>query len=140
MHYVSVRGAEPSLVLVAVVWYAIRVNSARAAAYGLIAGLLEDVLATQTGGAYTISTTLIAMLVSVASRGFFADSFTLVATITVVATLVERLVFWVVMAAQGYPRGLATVHLHEALWQSLLNGVLMIAVMAVVRRFDDRYA
>lgn len=139
-HYLIVRDVEPSFVLVAVVWYAIRVNSRNAAIYGLIAGLLEDLLATGTGGAFIISTTIVAVSASVISRGFFADSFALVATITAVATLLRQLVFWIVMAATGYPPGLSTLHLHEAILQAIYNGVTMLIVMAIARRFDSRYA
>jgi cell shape-determining protein MreD len=100
---------------------------------------LEDVLATGTGGAYTIATTLVAIAVSAVRRGFFADSFPLLATITIVATLLRQLIFWTVMAFEGYPSGLSGVHFHQALVQSVLNGLTMMFVMAVARRFDSRY-
>jgi rod shape-determining protein MreD len=140
MHYVRIRGVEPSLVLIAVVWYAIRVDSRRAAIYGLIAGLFEDVLATGTGGAWTISTTIAALTAGAISRGFFADSLPLVAMITVVVTLVRSLVFWVVWGFEGYPSGLAMLRFHEALLQALLNAILMAAVMLAARQFDKRFA
>jgi rod shape-determining protein MreD len=136
LHFVSVRGATPSLVLVAIVWFAIRVDVRRAAIYGLFAGICEDVLAAGTGGAWTIATTVTAVLASVLARGFFADSIPLVAVATCVATLVRALLFWTVMSLEGYPGGLAAAHFHQALWQALLNVVVMIATMLVGRRFD----
>ncbi len=140
MHYAVVRNVEPSLVLVAVVWYALRVNAMQAAAYGLAAGLLEDVLATGTGAAFTISTMLAALVAQSISRGFFADSLPLVLTITVAATLVRQLIFWVVWGFEGYPPGLAWVHFHEAIGACVANALLMLLVMAIARRFDSRYA
>lgn len=140
MHFIVVRNVEPSLVLVAVVWYAIRVDSLRATTYGLLAGMLEDVLATGTGAAFTVSTLVAAIVAQRISRGFFADSLPLVAAITVGTTLVRQLVFWVVWGFEGYPPGLAWMHFHEALLQSLANAVLMLLVMIVARRFDQRYA
>jgi rod shape-determining protein MreD len=136
MRHVAIRGVEPSLVLVAVVWYAIRVEPWRAAIYGLLAGVAEDALAYGTGGAWTISTTGIALLVSFLSRGFFADSLPLVATITFFATLVRQLIFWVTMAFEGYPPGLGMMHFHEALLQGVFNAAVMMVVMLVNRRFD----
>ena len=65
VHYFAVRDVVPSLVLVVVVWYAIRVDAQRAALYGLAAGLCEDVLAAQSGGAWTISMTLVAVLCAI---------------------------------------------------------------------------
>jgi len=136
VHYLAVRNVVPSLVLAAVVWYAIRVDARRAAIYGLAAGICEDALSAQTGAAWTISTCLSAMLASRLSRGFFADSIPLVSAITIVATLVRALIFWVVMALSGYPPGLAGVHFHEALAQSAFNVVVIVAAMLAVRRFD----
>lgn len=136
LHFVAIRGATPSLVLVAVVWFAIRVDVRRAAIYGLFAGICEDVLAAGTGGAWTIATTVTAMLTSVSSRGFFADSIPLVSAVTGIATLVRALLFWTVMSLEGYPAGFAGVHFHQALWQALLDVVVMIVAMLIVRRVD----
>ncbi len=136
VHYVAIRGVVPSLVLVAVVWYAIRVDARRAALYGLAAGLCEDALSAQSGAAWTIATSLSAVLASVLSRGFFADSIPLVILITVVTTLVRALLYWVVAALGGYPPGLGLMHLHEAVLASVLNTVVMVVVMLVGRRID----
>jgi rod shape-determining protein MreD len=140
MRHLAIRNVEPSLVLVAVVWYAIRVEPWRAAAYGVFAGIAEDALAYGTGGAWTISTTCVALFASFLSRGFFADSLPLVATFTFFATLVRQLIFWVTMAVEGYPPGLGMMHFHQALLQGVLNAAVMMAVMIVNRRFDSRYA
>lgn len=136
VHYVAIRGVVPSLVLVVVVWYSIRADARRAAIYGLLAGICEDVLGARTGAAWTIATTLTAMSTSILSRGFFADSIPLVATMIAVATLVRALIFWMVMAAQGYPPGLGFMHFREALLAAFLNVIVMIVAMAVARRFD----
>ena len=136
VHFLAIRSVVPSVVLVVVVWYAIRVDARRAALFGLFAGFCEDALSAQTGAAWTISTSLSALLASRLSRGFFADSIPLVIAITVIATLVRALLFWIVMALSGYPPGLGTMHFHEALLQAALNAALIVAAMLVVRRFD----
>lgn len=140
MHLFTFRNVVPSFVLVAVVWYAIRVDATRAAAYGLAAGALEDMLSTGTGAAWTISTVVAAIAAQTISRGFFADSFPLVATITIAATFVRQLFFWIVWGFEGYPPGLASMHFHEAAIKAALNAVAMMLVMLVLRRFSDRYA
>ena len=137
-HGLLLRNTEMSIVLITVVWYATRVDALRATVFGLSAGLIEDVLAANTGGAWTISTTVVALVASTISRGFFADSYPLVATITIVATLVRDLVFWLVMAAQGYPSGLGAMHAREALFQCLLNALLMMVVLYASRRIRER--
>jgi rod shape-determining protein MreD len=138
MHFVILRDAEPSLVLVAVVWFAIRVSARRAAIYGLAAGLCEDILSTSTGGAWTIATTLVAIIAGALSRGFFADSLPLVSLITAIATLVRSLIFWIVMAFEGYPSGLGGMHFHQAVWQAVFNAAIMLVVMVAVRRHEAR--
>ncbi len=136
VHYLAVRSVVPSFVLVVVVWYAIRVDAARAAILGLSAGFLEDVLSAQTGASWMIATGVAALLASRLSRGFFADSIPLAAGITVVITLVRALLFWIVMALSGYPSGLGMMHFHEALLESALNAAVIAVAMLVVRRFE----
>lgn len=135
-HYVAVRGVVPSFVMAVVVWYAVRVDARRAAVYGLAAGLCEDALALQTGAAWMISTGISAVLASLLSRGFFADSIPLVAATALVATLVRALAFWIAMALFGYPPGLGPIHFHEALLQSALTVTVVIVAMLIVRRLD----
>lgn len=136
VHYIAIRDVVPSLVLVIVIWYAVRADALRAAIYGLAAGLCEDALSPQTGAAWTIATSLSALLASRLSRGFFADSVPLATTIVVIATLVRALVFWIVRALSGYPAGLGTLHFHQALLQAGFNAVIMIAAILIVRRFE----
>jgi rod shape-determining protein MreD len=136
VHYLAFRSVVPSLVLVVVIWYAIRVDARRAALYGLAAGFCEDALSSQTGAAWTISTCVSALLAGVLSRGFFADSIPLATGITIVATLVRALLFWIAMALAGYPSGLGAMHFHEALIQALLNAAVIVAAMIVARRLE----
>lgn len=128
-----VRGTTISAVLIVVVWYAIHADPRRAALFGLITGLFEDVLDTGTGGAWTIATTLTAILAGVVSRGFFADSMPLVAGIVVFATLLRTFLFWLVMEGEGYPTGLGWMHFHATLWQAALNAVFIVIVMLIGR-------
>jgi len=137
-HFVSVRGAEPSFVLIVVIWYALRTDMRAAAIFGLIAGLCEDVFSAQTGAAWTISTTLTAIFANYLTRWFFADSIPVVAGVVLVATLLRRMLFWVGMALQGYPAGHARTHLHEALWEALLNAVLAAIALLAFRMIEER--
>jgi rod shape-determining protein MreD len=140
MHYVSLRDAEPSAVLVVLVWYALRADMLHAAAFGVAAGLCEDIFSAQTGVAWTAAMPLTAMFVSWLSRWFFADSIPIMAGVVIVATLLRRMVFWVVMALQGYPAGYARMHLHQALWEALLNAMLVTVLLLVARWREAREA
>jgi rod shape-determining protein MreD len=134
--FLKLRNAQISLVLIVVVWYAIRVDVFRAAVFGLVAGLCEDLFATSTGAAWTISTTLTAILAAMLSRGFFADSIPIVALIVAVATLVRDGLFWAVMWFQHYPPGYGTIHFHQAVWQALLDAAAVAAIMLAIRYRD----
>ena len=136
VHYFAFRNVVPSFVMAVVVWYAIRVDARRAAIYGLVAGFFEDALSAQTGAAWMIATSLGALLASRLSRGFFADSIPLATAITVIATLVRALCFWLVMASCGYPPGLGPMHFHEALAQAALNAAIVVTAMLIGRRFE----
>jgi rod shape-determining protein MreD len=135
VHDAAIRGVVPSLVLVVVVWYAIRVDALRAAVYGLAAGLCEDVLSASTGAAWTISTLLAAVVASILSRGFFADSVPLAAGIAAIATLLRALFFWTMMSFEGYPAGLGPMHARQALLAAVLNGIVMTVATLAARRF-----
>ncbi len=137
-HFLAIRSVVPSFVRVVVVWYAVRADARRAAVYGFFAGFCEDALSAQTGAAWTIATTVSALVASRLSRGFFADSVPLVTGITIVATLLRALLFWIVMALTGYPPGLGTLHFHEALFQAALNSIVIVAAMLVARRLEGR--
>ncbi len=132
--FLAFRGAAPSAVLVVVVWYAIRVDVRRAGSFGLAAGICTDLLSTGTGGAWTVATTLVAIFAALLSRNFFADSLTLAAAVAAVATLLRNGIFWAMMGWQGYPAGLGSIHLHEALWEALLNAILMVLGTLLARR------
>lgn len=136
--YFTLRGAELSVVLIVVVWYALHSDVRSAAIFGLIAGLCEDALGAQTGAAWTISTTLTALVVCWLTRWFFADSIPVVTGVVICATLLRRMFFWMVMALQGYPPGYARLHLHEAFWEALFNGVFAAVALALIRRYEER--
>jgi rod shape-determining protein MreD len=137
--YFAFRGAQLSIVLVAVVWYGLRAGFLRAAIFGCIAGACEDALGAQTGASWMIATTLTALFASALSRWFFADSIAATSGIVFAATLVQRLIFWIAMAlGVGYPAGYARVHLHQALWEALLNAIFVIVATLAARAFENR--
>jgi rod shape-determining protein MreD len=134
------RGAQLSLVLILVVWYGLRADWMRAAAFGLAAGICEDALGAQTGAAWTIATTATAVFASVLSRRFFFDSTAVFAGVVLIATLLRGLLFWTVMALQGYPPGYARLHFHETLWSSLINTLFVAAFLPALRALQARRA
>ncbi len=134
----AIHGAELSTVLVTVVWFAVRVDLRSAALFGLIAGACEDIFSAQTGAAWTLSTTLTAAAASVLSRGFFADSVPLLAVLVLFCTLLRRLIFWVIMALQGYPAGYAGLHFHQALWEAALNAAFTVVAFTLLRFWRAR--
>lgn len=138
LHYLNFRGVQPSFVLILVVWYAVRADARRAALFGLLAGLCEDIFSTQTGAAWTLSTTATALVASLASRGFFADSIPAAALAVAIATMLRRLLFWAIMALQGYPAGYASVHFHRTLLEAALNAGLAILAMLAIRYSENR--
>lgn len=126
------RGAVPSLVTIAVVLYAARGGARRGAALAVPAGLLEDVFA-GSGGGWTISTTIVALLVGGLSRRVFADGAFVPAVLCGAAMLVRDFAFWSVMRFEGFPHGYALVHFHTALLRAALTALIAF-LWLVVRR------
>jgi len=131
---ITFRGAVPSFVTIAVVLYSISVGARRGAFLGIIAGVLEDVFA-GTGGAWTIATTTVALLVGLIARGFFSDGFPVLGALVAISVLARDALFWLVMRLQGYPSGLGIAHLHAALWQAAITGILTIIYLIGRSRF-----
>lgn len=131
---VAFRGAVPSLAMIAVVLYALKAGARRGAVLGIIVGVLEDSFAGR-GGAWTIATTLTALAAGAIARGFFSDGIPMLAAVVALAVLLRDGIFWTVMSIEGYPRGLATTHLHAALWQAALTGVCAIVYLIARARF-----
>jgi rod shape-determining protein MreD len=128
--FLTFHGAVPSLATIAVVLYAAKAGARRGAILGLIAGVLEDCFA-GTGGAWTIAMTLTALAVGGISRSFFSDGVAMLGTLVASAVLLRDGLFWIVMSLQGYPRGFAPAHLHEALWQGGLTGICALIYLLV---------
>ncbi|GAC1403948.1 MAG: hypothetical protein NVSMB64_06420 [Candidatus Velthaea sp.] len=122
---ITFRGAVPSFVTIAIVLYAIRVGARRGVVLGILAGILEDIFA-GTGGAWTIASTAVALMVGMIARGFFSDGFPMLGALVALSVLMRDAIFWLVMRLQGYPNGLGTAHMHAAVWQGALTGVLTV--------------
>ena len=132
--YLLVRNGIPSFVTIVVVLYALRLGARRGALLGLIAGVLTDCVA-GTGGAWTIAYALLALLAGGVSRRFFADGMLLPSIAIGVAVIARNAIFWIVMSAEGYPRGYGTTHLHAALASGLLTALYAFVYLLVRNRF-----
>jgi rod shape-determining protein MreD len=140
-----VREGIPSFVTIAVVLYALRLGARRGAVLGLVAGVLTDAVA-GTGGAWTLAYTLLARLCGGVSRGFFADGVVLPSVFVGVAVVVRSALFWIIMSAEGYPRGYGAIHLHAALESGALTAVYAFVYLIFRARYGgeqtriERYA
>jgi rod shape-determining protein MreD len=127
--FVAVRGAVVSLVLLVVVWYAVRTGSLRGFTFGLIAGACEDALAGSTGVAWTFSTALTGALAGRLARTWLADTKVALVPGAAIVTLVRYGAFATIMQLQGRPAALPLAQLHVALWQSLFDAALALAAL-----------
>ena len=132
--YLIVRNGIPSFVTIAVVLYALRLGARRGAVLGLIAGILTDCIA-GTGGAWTIAYTLLALLAGGVSRGFFSDGMLLPSIAVGIALIARSTIFWIVMTAEGYPRGYGAAHLHGAIESAVLTAIYAFVYLLFRNRF-----
>jgi rod shape-determining protein MreD len=132
--FLMVRSGVPSLITIAVVLFALRAGARRGAVLGIIAGVLTDAVA-GTGGASTISYTLLALFAGAISRGFFADGIVLPSIAIGIAVVARLTMFWIVETAEGYPRGYGAVHLHAALESGVLTAAYAFVYLLIRTRF-----
>ena len=129
-----VHGGIPSFVTIAVVLYALRLGARRGALLGLAAGVLTDAVA-GTGGAWTLTYTVLALLCGAVSRGFFSDGAVLPSLFVGAAVIARSALFWAIMSAEGYPRGFGAVHLHAALESGALTALYAFVYLVFRTRF-----
>ena len=130
----SFRHVIPALVMIPLVLYAVRVGARRGAIAGCIAGLLDDIFG-GGGGNWTIATTLAALGVGTLGRTFFSDGFVMQGFLIVLAVVARDLLFWTLERFEGFPHGLGTMHLHAALVQGLLTGIIAVVYLVARGRF-----
>ena len=135
--WLTIHGAMPSFATIVVVLYALRAGIRGALVLGAIAGVATDVLA-GTGGGWTVAYLAIAAGSSAVRSRFFADGIVLPSVLVAVAVLVRDAIFWIVMTAEGYPRGYGTSHLHIAIEQAVLTGCAAAVIQLVRARFGDQ--
>jgi rod shape-determining protein MreD len=129
-----IRGAFPSLVLILVIWYAVRSGPREAVLYGTIAGACEDSLAGTTGAAWMFSTAFVALIAGALAGVPFARTRLGSAVIVATLTLVRFFAFIIVERIEGRPLALVTLHLHAVLWQSVFNALLLSLALTVQAR------
>lgn len=132
--WLIVREGIPSFVTIAVVLYTLSAGARRGAPLGLIAGVLSDAVA-GTGGAWTLTYTLLALACGAVARGFFADGLVPRSLFVGVAVVARSAMFWTIMAFEGYPRGFGTVHLHAAFESGALTALYAFVYLLFRARF-----
>jgi rod shape-determining protein MreD len=134
--WLTIHGAMPSFVTIVVALYALRVGVRGSLLLGALAGLLTDIIA-GTGGGWTLAYLAIVLLSGAVRSRLFADGIVSPSILVAGAVLLRNGVFWLVMAAEGYPRGYGSAHLHVALEQALLTGIATAIVQALRLRFGE---
>ena len=132
----TVHGVLPSFVIIVVVLYALRVGARSAVLLGALAGILTDAIA-GTGGGWTIAYIIVAVGSGALRARFFADGIVLPSVAVAGAVLVRNTIFWIVMTAEGFPRGYGQLHLHQAIEQALFTGAAAVIVQFVRSRFSE---
>ena len=123
VHFLAVRGAVPSLVLIVVATYAVRAGIPAAIVFGVAGGLLDDALAGNTGAGWTISTTIVALAIAASTRIFFTDSTSIFTGIVFFAVLVREAIYWSVLSLEGYQVGLGAHYTKIALASALYTAL-----------------
>jgi len=138
LHVAVIRNATPSLVLIVVVLYALRVGAERGLLIGALGGLFEDALTGGTGGSWTLATAMVAIVAGAMSRFFFSDAPQALIIAVALGSLLRSAFFWSIMSLGGYPSGLAATHLHTAILQALYTTLVAIPIILFLARSKER--
>jgi rod shape-determining protein MreD len=138
LHIIAIRNAAPSFVLIVVVLYAMRVGTKRGLLIGALGGLFEDALTGGTGGSWTVSTAMVALVAGGMSRFFFSDAPQALIIAVALGSLLRSAFFWTIMGLGGYPSGLGTTHLHGAILEALYTTLVATPVILFLGRSRER--
>ena len=127
-HAWTVRGAQPSLLTVLVVWTGLRCGPTTGGWLGFFGGALEDALG--GGGANVLSATCVGFLAGLLASRFFADSLPAVLGAVAGGTIVRSAITYVVLETGLGERGIYHRLAHATAWEVLLNCV--VAAIAVI--------
>jgi rod shape-determining protein MreD len=127
-HAWTLRGAQPSLLTVLVVWTGLRCGPTTGGWLGLLGGALEDALG--GGGATVLAMTCIGFLSGLLSSRFFADSLPVVIAAVAGGTIVRNAIMYLVLEIGLGERGIYHRLAHAAAWETLLNCI--VAALAVI--------
>lgn len=135
-HAWTLRGAQPSLLTVLVVWTGLRCGPTTGGWLGLLGGALEDALG--GSGANVIGMTLVGFLSGLLSSRFFADSLTAVVAAVAAGTIVRNAVTYVVLEVAFGDRGTYHRLAHATLWEVVLNCAIAAIVVLFLRWWSYR--
>ena len=132
--HLALRGAVPSFVLLAVLWYAFRTDIVAGLLYGAIAGACEDAASPGGGAAWTIATATIGALAGRTAGTFVSESRLWLVPYVALATVVRYGAYALVLRAEGRAIALPAVAAHELLWQALYNALIAFLLLTFVRK------
>jgi cell shape-determining protein MreD len=127
--HLQLRGATIPFVTLIVAWYGLRTGTVSGLAFGLVAGACEDALAGSTGAAWTFATGLIGLACGRIHGTWLADVRLALVPGAALVTFLRYCIFAVALQMEGRTLAQPLAHLHAALWQSLLGGVLALALL-----------
>ena len=135
-HAWTLRGAQPSLLTVLVVWTGLRCGPTTGGWLGLFGGALEDALG--GGGANVLSATCVGFLAGLLASRFFADSLPVVIAAVAGGTIVRSAITYTILEVGFGERGIYHRLAHATAWQVLLNCVVAIVAVIALRWWSDR--
>jgi rod shape-determining protein MreD len=130
-HAWTLRGAQPSLLTVLVIWTGLRCGPTTGGWLGLLGGALQDALG--GGGATVLAMTCIGFLSGLLSSRFFADSLPVVIAAVAGGTIVRNAITYLVLEIGLGERGIYHRLAHATAWETLLNCVFAALAVIVLR-------
>ena len=135
-HAWTLRGAQPSLLTLLVVWTGLRCGPTTGGWLGLIGGALEDALG--GGGASVLATTCVGFLSGLLSSRFFADSLPVVLAAVAGGTIVRNAIMYLVLEIGLGERGIYHRFAHATAWETLLNCAIAALAVVALRWWSQR--
>ena len=140
LHYISIKGVMPNLVIVFIIVTAFMRGSAEGAAVGFFAGLAMDMMFGNILGFYALLGFYLGFSIGSMNKGIFKENLLLVIFFTFIFSIAYEVVVYVINNIMSgsinllYP--LTTIILPEAIYNSVISILIYPLILKAGRYFD----
>ncbi|MDR5657889.1 rod shape-determining protein MreD [Serpentinicella sp. ANB-PHB4] len=138
LQYLSIMGVIPNTALILVVCFSLFLDKNKAATYGFVTGMLQDILYSGFLGMYSLIYLILGYVVSSFSYKIFKENIFISFTLTGMSTIFYILMNITILYLFGFETDSGYIFRMNTLYQIIYNAILSILIYMYVLRLYKR--